>query len=427
MKLRQILCMLGLIAAECLLFLCLPQKNAVAFDEFDTEHAPPRFTLNYKDFTLEIKGRARIGLHDLQGEGGPEFDSPTDTATIGTRSPFVELDSFELAFRLNWRELFWINANVDFQTDNTALSAIYFEYKQVLEAWFSHGAELGYQNSIIATHRHTVRYPLIAINYWKNPEYHAAYGARFDFSDEMSLALYASLSMTRPLKSEPIHGSSTYAGSLKTLSYGSAKAFSGNSAAGSALIRFSAYGMMLEGFGFIGKIPTKNGINSLVSDFPYYRALPEFNAEKNESLVWWAGGRIAYDGYGFHAMAEAIASQEQLIKRAGMYAQTSYTYERDSSYFNTFEFLVRYEQTWLFDSTNLIDSMHAFRSPELNNAITWDHKIITLAARINLIEDILSMRVEYNFFLEENGVPNLDIANENFDDNELLIQLEARY
>jgi hypothetical protein len=220
----------------------------MAFDEFDTMHAPPRFALSYEDLTLEIKGRARLGLHDLQGEGGPGYDSPTDTATIGTRSPFVELDSFELAFRLNWQELLWLNTNVTFTTAGASLGAIYFEYKQDLETWFSHGAEIGYQNSIVATHRHTVRYPLIATQYWKNPEYHAAYGARFQPSENTSIVLYASVSMMRPLKSEPIHGSSTYAGSLKTLSYGTAKAFSGNSAAGTALVRISTHGFTAEGF-----------------------------------------------------------------------------------------------------------------------------------------------------------------------------------
>ena len=210
----------------------LNATDAAAFDEFDTEHAPPRFTLDAHDFTLELKGRARIGLHDLQGDGGPKYDSPTDTATIGTRSPFVELDSFDLSFRVNWQEIIWLNTNISFLTDSTSLSAIYFEYKDNLETWFSHGAELGYQTPVIATDRHTVRYPLIAINYWKNSEYHAAYGAKFIFDEESSMTLYGSVGFMRPLKLEPIHGSPTYAGSYSTLSYGSAKPYSGNSASG---------------------------------------------------------------------------------------------------------------------------------------------------------------------------------------------------
>ena len=420
----------ALCAVVCALVVCafgVYPKSAAAFDEFDTEHAPPRFTLEYRDLTLEVKGRARIGLHDLQGEGGPGYDSPTDTATIGTRSPFVELDSFELAFRLNWREFLWLNANVDFVTSGASLSAIYFEYKQALSEGFSHGAEVGYQNSIAATHRHTVRYPLIALNYWKHPEYHAAYGAHFDLAPMTSLVIYASIAMTRPLKSDPIHGSSTYAGSLKTLSYGAAKAFSGNGPAGTGLIRFTTHGFSLEGFGYVGSLTTKDGLNTLISDFPYYRAMKGFDANENHCFAWWAGGRLAYNGYGVHVLAEAIASQEQLIKRVGMYAQASYTYRRDADYFNEFEFLVRYEQTWLRDADALLNETHALRSTELNNAITWDHQIITLAARLNIIEDILSIRAEYSFFLEKNGVPSLQIDDVDYDDNELLIQIEARY
>ncbi len=409
------------------IWMCLFSGNAFAFDEFDTVHAPARFTLNYNDLTFEIKGRARLGFHDLQGKGGPEYDSPTDTATIGTRSPFVELDSFELAFRLNWREFFWINANVAFLTDNTSLSAIYFEYYQLLESWYSHGAEVGYQNSIAATDRHTVRYPLIATEYWKNPEYHAVYGAHFDVSPETSVSLYASISMTRPLKSEPIHGSATYAGSLKTLSYGSAKAFSGNSVAGTGLIRLKTHGLVAEGFGYVGRISTKYGLNTLLSDYPYYRSLPGYEDTETEATSWWAGGRIGYDGYGIHVLAEAIASREQLIERTGMYLQASYTHKWAIDYFNTFEFLVRYERTWLFNAGDKLDEMHTFRTPEVNNAISWDHQIVTMAARINLIRDILILRCEYSFFLEKNGMKKLGIKDEPYDDNELLIQLEARY
>ena len=401
--------------------------NAYAFDEFDTEYAPPRFTLHHKDLTLEIKGRARLGLHDLQGEGGPEYDSPTDTATIGTRSPFVELDSFDLAFRLNWQEIIWLNTNISFLTDSTSLSAIYFEYKDQLEDWFSHGAEIGYLSSVAATDRHTVRYPLIGMEYWKNPEYHAAYGARFEFSENTAMTVYGSISMMRPLKSEPIHGSPTYAGSYKTLSYGSSKPFSGNSVAGTFLLRLQLYDFTAEGFGNIGQLSTKKGIDTLISDYPYYRSLDDFDSNKTQALAWWAGGRLAYNGYGVHVMAECIGSQEQYIRRFGMYTQASYTWYRDSDYLNTFEILARYDASWTLDSTKENQSGATLRTPDTNNAISWDHHIITLAGRMNIIEDILSLRLEYSFFIEKNSVPSKDIHNQSVDDNELLLQIEARY
>ena len=402
-------------------------QTASAFDEFDTMYAPPRFALHYRDLTLEIKGRARLGLHDLQGDGGPGYDSPTDTATIGTRSPFVELDSFDLALRLNWMETLWFNTNISFLTDSTSLSAIYFEYRDEINDLYSHGIELGYLSPVVATDRHTARYPLIAIDYWKNPEYHAAYAAKFAFTDDIALSLYASASFMRPLRQEPIHGSPTYAGSYTTLSYGSAKPYSGNAASGTFMARFQAYGFGADAFATVGKIVNAKGLETLYSAYPYYRSLDAFDNDKSEAIVWWAGGRLQYNGYGVHLMAEAIASEEQLIRRAGLYAQGSYTFYRDTDFLNELELLFRYEETWTLDSTKLSALNTSLRTPEVSNAISWNHRIYTLAARLRILYDILSLRVEYNFFLEQNSAPALRLNHLSVDDNELLIQIEARY
>lgn len=401
--------------------------DAFAFDEFDAEHAPARFVLNYEDLSLEIKGRARLGLHDIQGSGGPEYDSQTDTATIGTRSPFVELDSFDLSFRLNWNQLIWFNTNISFYTDSTSLSAIYFEYEQTLTDWYGHGVEVGYLSPVVATDRHTIRYPLIAAAYWKNPEYHIAYGAKFIVSEETHFSLYASASFMRPLRTEPIHGSPTYAGAYSTLSYGSAKPYSGNSSSGTFLARFYTHGFFAEGFGQIGDIVTAKGLDTLISAYPYYRALDGYNAGDVRAFVWWAGARVAYNGYGVHVMVEAIASKEHLIRRVGTYAQASYIFVRDSDYLNAFELLARYEAAWTLDSTEVQQTGKTLRTPDINNAISWDHQIVTLAARVRIVKDILTLRVEYSFFFEDNGVSALDYKQNDVDDNELLIQIEARY
>ena len=403
--------------------------TAHAFDEFDATHAPARFSIDAtEDIGLDIKGRMRISLHDLQGEGGPGYDSPTDTATIGTRSPFVALDSFELSFRGHWKDLLWINANVAFLTDDTYLSAIYFEYKSELTDWFSQGVEIGYQNSIVATNRHTVRYPLIATNYWRNSEYHVAYGGKFNLAKDTSIALYASLGMMRPLKSEPIHGSSVYKGTFSTLAYGPAQAFSGNSPTGTALLRFYTHGFDLDLFGFVGELTTQYGIHTLISDFTYYRLDPDFDANETEALAYWYGGRLSYEFEGFHIMGEVIASHEHLLDRVGMYVQAGYNWTRDGAFWvNEIEFVARYEQTWLLHSTELFDEKHALRSPETNNAITWDYKILTLALKADIVSDFVALRLEYSLIWEENGVPALDIASEEISNNEFLLQIEARY
>ena len=425
--LRPSFCFFAFFIATIVALTCFPQ-NAHCFDEFDSSHAPARFSIEASDLTLDIKGRMRLGLHDLEGEGGPGYDSPTDTATIGTRSPFVDLDSFDLSFRGHWKDMLWLNANVSFMTDETYLSAIYFEYKQDMASWFSHGVEVGYQTPVVATDRHTVRYPFIATNYWRYPEYHIAYASKFELAENTALSIYASLGIMRPLKAEPIHGSSEYRGTFSTISYSSAKAFSGNSPTGTALVRLNTYGVNLDLFGSIGKISMKEGIQTLVSDFPYYRYLPKFDDSTQDSLSYWYGGRIGYNGLGLHVLGEVIASHEHLLNRVGMYVQAGYAWAReDAFWFNLVEFVARYERIWLLDSTDLLDESHAFRSTETTNAMSWNYQVLTLALKSNIISDFVALRVEYTFFWEENGVPALGILNAPVRNNELLFQIEARY
>ena len=50
---------LYILVLACLSTFIGMSSRALAFDEFDMEHAPSRFSLNYEDLTLEIKGRAR--------------------------------------------------------------------------------------------------------------------------------------------------------------------------------------------------------------------------------------------------------------------------------------------------------------------------------------------------------------------------------
>lgn len=398
-----------------------------ALDEFDGLYAKPHFKLNFDDFTLELKARARLGFHDLQGQGGPLYDSPTDTATIGTRSPFVELDSFELSFRINYDEILWLNTNVDFRTDRAALSAIYFEYRQELSPWYSHAAELGYANPIAATHRHTARYPLIATSYWRMPEYHLAYGAKFQFS-EASLSLHASLGFVRPLGIETIHTSPTYRGLFSTLSYTSAFAYSGNAPSGSALLRFDSHGFRAEAFANVGKIVLKNGIHTLIASFPNYRYQVDYDPHAVDALSYWYGGRLSYDGHGLHALAEVIASKEQLLDRVGYYAEVSYSYQREAAkWLNEIEFLMRYEGTHLLNSTSTKGGQLPMRTPDINNAISWNYKIMTLALRCNIFRDFLALRLEYALYFEKNDVPELNKRNLEIDNNELLLQIEARY
>ena len=77
-------------------------------DDFADHLAAPHFSWETSEgLELVLKGQARLSLRDIEGRGGPGFDSITDTRTIGTRSPTAGLDDATLATRLSlpdaWR------------------------------------------------------------------------------------------------------------------------------------------------------------------------------------------------------------------------------------------------------------------------------------------------------------------------------------
>lgn len=403
------------------------QHNALAYDEFDEAYAPNNVALHFNDLSLLLKGRMRLALHDLQGEGGPRFDSPTDTQTIGTRSPFIELDSFDLAFRLQWLKTLSLNASVEFLTSGASLSSIYFAYTDYLTPVIEHRAELGYMQPIFATHRHSARYPLIASTNWKNAEYHAAYSLLFHLNHSTLLRLVLAVSMMRPLKSSPLHASPTYKGSFSLISYADAKAFSGNSAAGSALLALQIHNFELEAFGFVGKLSTAQGIDILIADFPHYRLSPQFEPDATSALALLAGARVSFNMLGFHFMAEASYNKLQYLEQLGYYAEGGFTWSRSASWFHSLSLLLRYEQLFLLHSDTPLSSSMALRSPEVSNAISWDYSIATFAIHGKIFREFLSIRLEYALIFEQNEVAALNQRNLDIDNNELLLQLEARF
>ncbi|MFA5624057.1 MAG: hypothetical protein WC966_03230 [Bradymonadales bacterium] len=415
------------LAVICVVFclLSLYAQKLLAYDEFDEAYAPNNVSLHFQDLSFQIKGRMRLGLHDLEGSGGPGYDSPTDTQTIGTRSPFVELDSFDLAFRLQWMRMLALNSSVEFLTSGARLSNIYFAYSANLHDKLHHKAELGYLQPIFATHRYTARYPLIASVNWKNAEYHAAYKLKYQINNENAISLALAASMQRPLKSEPLHSSPTYKGSFSILAYGNARAFSGNSVAATALLRFESHGLALEGFGFIGKLSTHQGLDILIADFPHYRLSPKHNPDAKSGLAYLAGGRIYFEKHGFHFLAEAIFNRTGQLKHFGYYAQAGLELSRKSTWFHSMMFLLRYEQLLLLDSSRPLNSSYAMRSPEQSNAISWDYSIATLAIHAKILREFLTIRLEYAMIFERNDVPALAQRNLDVDNNELLVQLEA--
>jgi hypothetical protein len=413
-----------------ILLLAVMPASVSAFDEFDDSYSPKHFQLISDDLSLTIKGELEVEFHDLEGQGGAGFDSPTDTRTIGTRSPFVEVDSFWLALRLGLSPWLAANSLLDFSSTNATLAAAWFDSRYVFGRYEQH-IEIGLHTPFVKIDRRSERYPLIGTIYWREPELHAIYQGRLPVSDYLALELGLSLAMMRPLWFAGVQESTAQRGTINVLAYDQARVFSGNSPVYGLRLKTESIGFFLEAFGFIGKLSNQAGIDELRNGFGNFMDLPGYDPEatiQNDDFYWF-GGRAGYDGHNIHTVVEYIQSKESLIRRAGFYAQISYEihlYDRKKWFF-IIEPLVRYEEYKIFDSTKVHASGRALRSPALGQAISWDYQIITGAVIVHLYRELLKLRVEYYQITEHNGVPALGIDNVPFKNNELLTQIELRF
>lgn len=409
-------------------FPCFPAF--ASFDEFSDEQRPAHFELHTgRQLSLALKGELKLGLHDIEGAGGPEHDSPTDTLTLGTRSPHVELDSFWLALRLGFSKHLNVNTLLEFTTSRANLSAVWLDFRTEAPRRLFHRAEIGYQTPIVAIDRRSERYALAATSYWKNPEFHLAYEGAFFFTPKVHLELGLSVAMMRPLTFSGVQQSNIQSGTINVLGYGSAKSFSGNGPVGGARLRFEAHGAFLEAFGFMGKLAAQSGTDMLRSGFPNYRALPGYDtASALSGAFHWFGGRAGFWGERLKAFAEVIASREDLLDRVGAYAQLSYTFALPflGKWLPSVEPLVRVETMRILGSTRVEEGI-ALRSPAMINAVSWDWNAITAALAIEVFDDLVFLRFEYYFLFEKNGVPALDIDESPFANDELLVQLSLRF
>ncbi len=401
-----------------------------AFDEFADGYSPTHFELRARYITLTLKGELEVELHDLEGEGGPGYDSPTDTRTIGTRSPTVNLDTFWLAPRVLLGELVGVNTILEFTTSTARIRAASAEVRATAPAFWRHHASLGYDTPIVTIDRRSERYPLIATIAWREPELHAAYEATFTLAERVELTVGLSLAMMRPLAPAPVREDTSEAGTINVLAYGPARSFSGNGPVGGGRLRLDAYGAFVEGFGFVGRLAAERGTDVLRSSFPNYRELPGYRAESNGyGEFFWVGARAGYEDHGVHALVEALLTHEDLLWRYGLYAQASYEIRlfREPVWFHTLEPLVRYEFLRLHDGARVNAGGQALRSPAPINAVSWDHDGLTLGLIARVWRDLVALRLEYAFSWEKNGVPGLGVADVPFRDNEFLLQAELRF
>ncbi len=405
---------------------------ALAFDEFSDERAPSHFELGAGDLRLIVKGELELEAHDLEGRGGPTFDSPTDTRTIGTRSPFVEIDSFYLAVRLRLASGLWANSEVAFGPTSTQAESAWFDLLLAGPAWLSHHLEAGRHTPFVAIDRRTERYPLAGTMYWREPEMHLTYEAEARPKDPVGASLGLSLALARPLGFAGVQDSDAQRGTINVLTYAAERVYSGVSAVAGGKLGLRVHALLLEAFGFAGRLAGEGGTDVLVSSFDNYQDLKGFNTEdrtqQNRRLLW-GGGRLSFAGAGVFAVVEAIASRESLLARYTGYAQLSYRWQRDAeaTVVRSLEPLVRHELYRLAGSSQVQASGRALRSPSLSQAVTWDLDITTVALICELYRELVRARLEYYVVREANGVRDLGIASTPFRNNELLVQLELRF
>lgn len=414
---------------SCCVGLFLLPSLALAFDEFDDGYSPTHFQLRSRYLTLTLKGELELELHDLEGRGGPGFDSPTDTRTIGTRSPFVEIDSLWLALRIGFPANISVNSYVELTVWDARVGAVWLDYRGQAPSWLEHHVEVGYHTPIVTIDRRSERYPLLGSIYWRQPELHAAWTGTFQLTSQISIDLGLSVAMMRPLDFSGVQESSSQPGTINILSYGAARAFSGNRPVLGGRLRLLVYGAFIEGFAFTGRLASEAGTDVLRSGFPNYRDLPGYDGEAEEDAFFWAGGRVGYEGAQLRAMAEGIGSREGLIRRWGVYAQASYAFQirPEASLFHTLETLVRWETYRISGSAEVGPNGRALRSPAPINAVSWDYDVLTVSLITDVYRDLVKLRLELAMIWESNGVPDDGVANEPFRNNELLAHVELRF
>ena len=270
----------------------------------------------------------------------------------------------------------------------------------------------------------------MATAHWREPELHAAWEGRFYLGENTTLELGLSLAMMRPLGFAGVLDSTSQPGTINILGDGPAKPFSGNGPVGGGRILFQSHGVFLDAFAFLGKLADEGGVNVLTSGFGAYRDLPGYdgNGDANRDYLWY-GARAGYESDGLRFHGEALRSHVGLLRRFGLLGQASFAFSprEPDLLFHTFEPLIRWEWLALEDSTRMLGSGRALRSPALIDAIAWDYQIWTFALNTSVYRKLVLLRLEYAIIHEENGVPALSLPNSPIRNNEFMAQLELRF
>ncbi len=418
-----------LFALTILLSALAPRGASAAFDEFSDGFSPKHFELRAQYLTLVLKGEVELELHDLEGRGGPGYDSVTDTRTLGTRSPFVEIDTFWLAPRLVFENGMAVYSILEFTPRGAGVTAVWFDGRHRWPQALEHHVEVGFHTPFVKIDRRTERYPLIGSAYWRQPEIHIVYEGLYEIDEDISVELGLSAALMRPIAFFPVQDGNSHRGSINVVGYGAARPFSGNAPVWGAKLQLQAYGVSATGFAYLGRLASEAGTDELRNNFGNYGALEGGPDADLDRTFYWYGGRIAYDAHGAHFVAELINSQESLLRRWGAYIQASYemNYLPLGTLLHTIEPVVRYEVYRIRGAGESNAEGVALRSPAPSQAVTWDYEIVTAGLVLMVYRDLVRARVEYAWVREKNGVPSLGIADEPLKNDELLVQLELRF
>lgn len=400
-------------------------KPTWAFDRFDDAQSPAHFVWQADGLQLALKADLRLGFFNLEGKGGPGYDSPTDTRTIGTRSPYVELEPSSWACRLNLAPNLAFNSTLTVDASTAYLEQAWFDLR-LNDGWGAqHHLELGRHAPFVGTERLTVRYPLAGTIYWRTAETHLSYEVK-SAGASWGIGGGVAVSLLRPLSFSSVQTSGRQRGTINVLSYGAERVYSGVSPSYGGKIELVAPHLETTLFAFVGRLAGEGGTDELRSNFDNLRDSTNLRPRRN---LRWGGGRLRATLAGFALVAEGIASQESTLRRHTWYTQLAYAVvpADDSGPVERFEPMVRYEQYRLHDSTDVDANGRALRSPAPSQAITWDYDILTVGVVVTLLRDLVQLRGEYNALYEHNGVRALGIANAPFRNNEVVLELAVRF
>ena len=391
-------------------------------NDFSEEYAASRFVLSAPDgSTLLLKGQSRFSLRDIEGAGGPGYDSITDTRTIGTRSPSVGLDDSMLAAELSLQGGWAWHLQLAFSPTSAYADAAWVEWSRANQR-INVSFEVGHHHSVVARHEWGARRSLGSRVYWGSPEEHLVGEASLTLG-AVDLRWAGSVAMMRPLGAANLNDGGDESGTLSALSYDSSRTFSGNRPVVGGLMSAKVGPVDLSLFGFIGTLAEQGGVSELYNRMANYSSL---SGDTSATDFHWWGGRWDVDGELGQIVAEAVSSREGLLERR-LYQIEVRSIIKSINKFDSIEPWSRFEKLSILNGDVEVEEGLPFRSAATSQAITWDWDVYTFGISFRWPNRWVALHLEYALILEQNGSDNLSIENEPIANNETTMQLELRF